>query len=93
MCVCVRVSVRMCVCLCACACACVCVCTYVYVYTGERLELKHALTKLYGQCKVKLLLSSKLWTILKGGKKLMNVLLVSASELEFSLKEGEERWR
>lgn len=58
---------------------------------GERVDLKYALTKLYSQCKVRTLHSSKLWGILRGEKNPLNVLLVSASELEFSLKEGEGR--
>lgn len=65
------------------------------VHAGERVDLKYALTKLYGQYKVRTLFSSKLWRILKGEKKKKspNVLVVSASELEFSLKEGEVEGR
>lgn len=59
--------------------------------TGEKIELKKALSRTFGQCKVKDIHSSNLWAHMKNEKtksKVMDVLVVPASELKFSLWKG-----
>jgi hypothetical protein len=57
--------------------------------SGEKIELKKALSKTFGQCKVKDIHSSDLWTHVKSGKaKAKDVLLLPASELKDSVWKG-----
>ena len=58
---------------------------------GERIELKMALSRKFGQCKVKDIHSSSLWTHLNHGKtksKVMEVFIAPSSVLKASVRKG-----